>query len=111
MKLTQEQQDLIVEFADDRDYSIRENYSGRCMYGSKCFGLVGASPSSMAMELAAFLVHNGEEELVSRMSHQLRGDNMGLDSIIYFPSIEWNEGDAEEVDTEEVEEALERHSK
>ena len=111
MKLTQEQQDIITEFAEDKDYSILADYSGRCMYGSKCFGLVGLSPVSMGMELASHLAHNDEVELADRLARGVRQDSMGLDSIIYFPNVEWNEGDAEEVDTEEVEEALERHSK
>lgn len=102
MKLTQEQQDMITEFAEDKDYSIRENYSGRCMYGSKCFGLVGKDPVAIGMELASHLAHNDETQLADRLARDVRQDSMGLDSIIYFPNVEWNEGDAEEVDTEEV---------
>jgi hypothetical protein len=103
MKLNQEQQDMILEFAEDKDCRVYEQYSGRCMYGSKCFGLVGDSISNMSMRLVIFLTRNGEEDLAERLYNNVRTDSMGLSSIIYFPNVEWNEGDAEKVDTDEDE--------
>jgi len=107
MKLTQEQQDIITEFAEDNDIKVYEQYSGRGMYGSKCFGLVGDDPVKMAMGLAVRLACDDNMELANRLSDCVRYDNMGLDSIVYFTRAEWNEEDAEEVDTDEDEDGKE----
>lgn len=91
------------------DCSISENYSGRGMYGRKCFGIVidrYTSACAMAFQLAALLAKEGEEDLLGWLSGNVKEDSMGLGTIVYFPDIQWPENDGEEADedTEEVEE-------
>jgi hypothetical protein len=94
MILNQGQRDLIFNFCEDNDYRLRENYSGRFMYGSDCFGIVteqGVNPVGMGMKLATVLVDNEQEELLARLLSP-RQDNMGLGTITYWPDIQWGEG-------------------
>ena len=65
---------LALEFAKSED-DLRENYSGRGMYGSTCYGIVTDDP----------------EELIDRaIELGLRGectDSMGLSTIVYWKNI------------------------
>lgn len=31
----------LKEFCEDNDYTFRENYSGKCMFGRTCVGICG----------------------------------------------------------------------
>ncbi|MBO5031661.1 MAG: hypothetical protein J6D08_07220 [Lachnospiraceae bacterium] len=71
------------------EYSIYENYSGRYMFGKKCLGIVvrqGNSYMEMLMKLTKYLDDNSIEDA----GLQLEGvsvDELGLDTVVYFPSI------------------------
>lgn len=101
MTLTSEQRSKINEFVGNYDcISLRDDYSGRCMYGKTCIGLDidDMSTEQVCMELAIFLVKEDEEELAERLSQGIRTDSMGLGSIVYWPYIKWGE------ETEETQE-------
>lgn len=69
---------------------VRFDYSGRGMFGRTCFGFVGS-----VRDLAAFFYALGKETdeesddgLGELMANDLRVDDMGRESIFYFPGLE-----------------------
>lgn len=88
--------DMLREFCLKEGYEFYPDYSGRCMYGRECVGIVhGDSESTMLMRLGGFVVSahrdNPDEamrilRLIERASH----DCMGLDAITYWPDIAIN---------------------
>lgn len=91
-----EGQDLIAA-AQGAGYEAR-SYSGRGMYGKPCVGIDvprEVSLFSFALELYRALADSGADEgaafeaLDELSSLAPREDSMGLDKIIYFPSVRW----------------------
>lgn len=94
--------DLVVAIndAEDNDVDVRDDYSGRAMYGSACIGYVGDEPVRFALELAAVIageavgyyidgskpdvddIRDAFEEIGS-----MRSDSMGRSSIWYWPEV------------------------
>lgn len=67
---------LVEEVAEEVGGSVRYDYSGRSMYGKECVGIVVGYPD----EVSRLAADKG-------LPHpQL--DNMGLDYILYWPSIQ-----------------------
>ncbi len=78
---------------------VRDDYSGRCMFGEICFGVVvrNAAVSAMSEVLRKIsiaarrddpdLAKEAADLLDERKLTECRTDNMGLDYIIYFPHI------------------------
>jgi hypothetical protein len=93
---------LIELIEDSGDYRA-QSYSGRAMYGKNCVG-VRIRRDKSVFEFVADLLEtvdahsDGEDELSDNISEvasvlrRARTDGMGLDTILYFPRIEW-EGD------------------
>ena len=107
-------QSMIQEIASECDMEFRDDYSGRGMYGKQCIAVVGSRSQfeEFQSELISFMmdeIHStaidaeGEEEM--RASHDLlstsqafvrqlfnsREDNMGLDMVFYWPSVQAEE--------------------
>lgn len=61
-----------VTAAGSSPRSLRKNYSGRCMYGATCWGIVCAFPNDVVAEvgLSGALI-----------------DDMGKQSIVYWPKV------------------------
>ena len=83
--------ETIKMFCDEsaEKYSIYENYSGKFMYGRKCVGIVvrqGYSYMEMIIKLTIFLNDCGIESVESELE-DVRFDELGLDTIVYFPKI------------------------
>ncbi len=93
---------VIQEFFEDtsEDFELRK-YSGRGMYGKECVGII--TPS-----LAKFMAHvmqslqykldslefdpDSTDEVVGNLAQafkHMRTDSMGLDTIVYFPNMEF----------------------
>lgn len=81
----------MLEAVGLNEYEIREDYSGRGMYGSTCFG-VTVEPSNVRYVYAALGYGMGYaeadcenldpwESLLRRASQ----DSMGRDAVVYFP--------------------------
>ncbi len=78
---------------------IRTDYGGRGMYGETCFGLVhGGSGMLVGAALAIILTQVGEDW--TKVLNRARTDNMGYDTITYFPGVKLLV-DPDEVDDEE----------
>lgn len=91
------------------DEKVR-SYSGRCMYGRNCLGITCGTPSLVMMRLceaAAELtrreVDDAEDFRVSELIRdEIREDSMGQESIVYFPRLEWDQEEYEEVYKEKI---------
>lgn len=68
----------------DIDTDIRRDYSGRFMYGARCFGIV-AGPSTYGEFLIE--VAGDDEALAKRLADTVRTDDMGLSTIYYWPEL------------------------
>ena len=68
--------EAIEEAADEVSGSIREDYSGRGMYGKTCYGIVVDGSGTEVIEAAAALGVRGA-----------RTDNMGKGTIVYWPHV------------------------
>ncbi len=81
--------ELIEEFCgDNEDCEFYAGYSGRNMFGRKCVGIVlrGSDTYRMLMELCDFLHERGVENVSSAVGG-IHSDEMGLDTILYFPYV------------------------
>lgn len=70
-------------------YSIYENYSGKCMFGKTCLGVIISQGSSF-MDFLIKLTRYLDEQGVEDVDCELEGasyDELGLDTIVYFPNI------------------------
>lgn len=73
-------------------YSIYENYSGRGMFGRECLGVVVKQGYSF-MDFIINLTRYMDDNDVDDIDFKLEGatyDNLGLDTIVYFPNIGGN---------------------
>ena len=109
MKLNEVQRDLLEQYFDyevSDDCRLRTDYSGRCMYGNKCIGIVAKNPVDIIVGLVIFLMEHDEEDLAKKFVGS-RSDNMGLDMIQYFPAIEWGiESSVEDVEEDDEEDDM-----
>lgn len=99
------------------------SYSGRAMYGKDCLGVV--IPQDGLGELVANIVDHvinlaseardanddeADDEFLDCVSalpdalRKLRTDNMGYDTIVYFPGVPFSDDDTDEEEDEEDEE-------
>ena len=94
------------------DISPYYGYSGRAMYGRRCFGITCERPVSLMGQIIStileFNLHESAdryqlEEMISDITEvfmSARTDSLGLQTIVYFPDAP----DVEEPDTGENEE-------
>lgn len=92
MKLDSNQLELLETFANDNDYNLRTDYSGRGMYGKTCIGFDtdrGQNLFSLGIDLARFLTENKEYDLLEAFQNTtINIDSMGMGQIVYFPRME-----------------------
>lgn len=69
--------EILEELAANEGWNLRQNYSGRGMYGETCVGIVTDAPMDCI------------EGAVSRGIRGARTDSMGLSTIVYWPKVQW----------------------
>lgn len=77
----------IVEVFECAGYEVR-SYSGRGMYGNECLGVTCDDPvvfTAKVMAVASAYGYHLDDLLALFSKH--RTDDMGLSTIIYFPSV------------------------
>ena len=79
----------IIRLAENRGLRPSRRYSGRGMFGDKCIGFVGENAECAA--LASFIKR--------KTGKSFSYDNMALEMVYYFPSIE-DDGKDDDVDSE-----------
>jgi hypothetical protein len=70
---------------------IRWAYSGRGMYGKRCFGIVGSllDYTAFLLELSAIPRSDADYwDLAMELSQRVSTDNMAYQTIYYFPGVE-----------------------
>ena len=75
--------------ANNPQYRLYENYSGRGMFGKTCLGVVVRSGDSFMAFLIA-LTKYLDEQGIEDMDCELESasyDDLGKDTIVYFPRI------------------------
>lgn len=78
--------------SEHEEYEIYENYSGRNMFGRKCLGVVvkqGYSFMEFLMNLTRYMDNNEVEDTDFKLEGATY-DNLGLDTVVYFPNIGGN---------------------
>ena len=90
--------DLIEDFIEviKQDHDVY-SYSGRSMFGKKCLAFTISKEDSEAGVVADIMSSFAEDfeadKLIdiSNFFHGSKTDSMGHDTVMYFPSIEWQE--------------------
>lgn len=89
------------ELLCDRGANVR-SYSGRGMFGKQCIGVNLDSNDSAAFALIADCVAcldtELERESAARIFARTKEDSLGLGSIIYWPSMAWDNETMQEYD-------------
>lgn len=100
----------ILEAILDRVPDTR-SYSGRGMYGKECLGVVDSDSFEVIGDVVAALhksgLVNGEDGFavddLTSFIKSANQDSMGLDTIVYWPSLEYHEEyDDEDDDEDEI---------
>jgi len=81
--MRQEAAELIA--AEDYDLEVRDDYSGRGMYGEATSAVVASDPSCMFRALAE-IMENGDDEDRAEVAEAIRGlrsDSMGR-GVVYY---------------------------
>ena len=100
-KLTPSERNAIrraLENCDDAVESVQTDYSGRGMYGAKCFGIVTDDPFRVVGSMSMALGMEDHYDLAIDLYSNTCTDNMGLSKIVYFPDVEWNADAPEDSD-------------
>ncbi|MBU5473577.1 hypothetical protein [Roseburia sp. MSJ-14] len=83
-------EEAIRKYVDENEgYEIYENYSGRGMFGRKCLGVVvkqGCSFMDFLMKLTKYMDDNNVDDVDFKLEGTTY-DNLGLDTVVYFPNI------------------------
>lgn len=86
-------EEAIRKYVDENEgYEIYENYSGRGMFGRKCLGVVvkqGYSFMDFLMKLTKYMDDNNVDDVDFKLEGTTY-DNLGLDTVVYFPNIGGN---------------------
>ncbi len=92
--ITQPQIKAIVDAYDrlspDGDATPVTDYSGRGMYGATCLGFTVRDPFTLGVAIGQCTGDDNDqlsEDLVYTFASGARTDSMGLDAIVYWPSI------------------------
>lgn len=88
MILTKEDYQNLEEACINYDAEIYEDYSGRGMYGETCFGFYGRLDMSDANDIIATAFESNSDLLKA-----VCVDDLGRDTIYYFPGYNFNVSD------------------
>ena len=70
----------IITFAENKGLRIYRSYSGRCMFGRRCIGIVGDLGPAIA----------AAEFIKRKTGYNYSRDSLGLEVIVYYSDIEDN---------------------
>lgn len=93
MMLERDMVEEAMRAADIDKDSLYEGYSGRAIYGAKCFGITGSME-----DYSKFLVQltQLDTDIAWDLAQNVRTDSMGYDSIFYFPGYQLDNGGEED---------------
>jgi hypothetical protein len=108
MEITRKQLEALISEIHDLwnapEFDVREDYSGRGMYGNECIGFVTDEPFKVHGAICAILSHietqldcDGEAYDGPNWTDFVPlTDSMGLSSIVYYPQISIVDNDSED---------------
>lgn len=85
---------LLIDAIRDAGYTARK-YSGRGMYGARCVALIvprDDDPFSAGVAVGREANAVADLNKVAFSLPHSRSDSLGMDTIVYFPSLDWPEG-------------------
>lgn len=116
MEISRELYNCLIQAAEDECFEIRfhDDYSGRCMYGARCFGVSG---DPQTIQYLFYLLHRTSKGSVGDAENLVEEadwffdsmgpvcqDSLGMGMIYYFPDItvaeEENENNEEDSNDE-----------
>lgn len=86
----------VAQILEEAGFELYANYSGRGMYGRKCFGIITSNPAKSTMDLVITLLDSQYSDieyirdLVSVMQQTVRQDALGDEFIVYFEGVCYN---------------------
>lgn len=94
----------LLDLVERSHHNTPYAYSGRGMFGKKCLAVdIDTTPVRFFADLLEVLVDGGDEgDQTESLIEAMRGaqtDSMGLDTVVYFPSVHYN-GPCEECERE-----------
>lgn len=84
---------VMEEIAAELGGHVNPHYSGRGMYGETCPAIIIPSEASSLMLLGAYLADLVGMDDGGDMIRRARTDSMGLDTVVYFPGVVFDDGD------------------
>lgn len=95
MKVHADNVQALSDWLEDEDFTLRSDYSGRGMYGSKCVAIVGDSAWSLNNVLRDALADAVTEDddtyrdfIATLVRREPESDSMGLSSVWYWPGVQ-----------------------
>lgn len=79
----------IHDFCNSLNLRVTD-YSGRCMFGEKCIGIICNNPLNTLLQLVTYIIDNYDytgEDIKENLGEP-KWDDMGLEKILYFPFME-----------------------
>ena len=80
--------DALLDAGLDEE-ALRDDYSGRGMYGATCFGIVG-NIGDFARFIVSFIANHADDSTDPDWLGNVLTDGMGLDTIFYWPGVQVN---------------------
>lgn len=72
----------LTEIEDTCTVTLKDNYSGRGMYGKKCFGVIGNQSGFLRFMIELAVI---DPDTARDLADRVSTDGMGLSTIFYFP--------------------------
>lgn len=89
MKVSRTAVETAIEDAGmEPDEALREEYSGRGMYGGKTWGITGNLTGFLAFLVEFAKAEGSDGESAQELAQRVASDSMGWDTIFYFPGVE-----------------------
>lgn len=111
MEMSREFYNHLIQAAEDGDFEIRfhDDYSGRFMYGNKCFGVSGDPQTIQYLFYLLHLISKGATKAAENLVEEadwffdamcsVCQDSLGIGMIYYFPEIIVTEEENNEEDS------------
>lgn len=85
--------EIIQQVAEDLQMDVHTSYSGRGMYGRKCFGVDGSmcNIASFVGYVTQNALEDELEDFEADMWDDMKVDQLGKGYIFYWENLEWEE--------------------
>jgi len=87
--MTKLEADTLVEGLQylNEDYEVRDDYSGRCMYGDTTYAIIVSNPLTLVAALGQLFIEGPQEEFLEADPppefRNLKVDSMGRGVVVY----------------------------